>query len=340
MAINSGMPLVTILFRILDQNQLEMDAIINSIANQTYKNLEINFFCETVHLSYLKDKCEVLTCPYSINLIDVSHEKQRINRKGKFLSQAINMMRGEYLAVIEPGWRWNCDHIASLVKIAVKETDCGLVFAGTYQNVFERAPFDSTQVQRFFSELTVEDFKKHKALIDMPSFLVARHLLEPIKTLLVLFEYHEALMLFVKAKVLKMSVLFSKKITVSRVHSLELNPLNHSLEKDSVWARVARKLGNEDYEFKLVFDQVRFFQKLDNQMWIWLAVQASHIKDTPGITDTTNITETIKVGNNYFTHFVEICRKIPFLYYILRFSYRSCRSLNEMLPSYFRLARR
>ena len=270
-------PTVTVALRVPEEKAQGLDEAIDSIKEQNYPNFEVIVQCSPKLVDVIQKKLGGITQPITWLNIDDFHEGKRTCRKGKCLSSLFEHMKNDFLALIEPGWKWNYDHISTLVTAS--GTEANLTMNSIYQFVDDTtAPETSPRLERFCDAPQIQDFEEQRVLIDLPAFLIPRHLLDTTSDLSVLFEHYEAMLLFVEAAKSRTKFVFTRKFTVARLSKTQLalmqTPKTEYDQASSFWARISSKLDNPDYELKLLYDRVRVQPHIDMMMKYWLAEKA------------------------------------------------------------------
>jgi hypothetical protein len=315
-------PKVTIILRALHEKVLGLDDAIKSIAAQNYTNLEIIVLCNKLLISEISSNLNELQLSYRLIECDGFFEQTRLQRKGCYLAQAITEVTGKYVAVIEPSWKWQSDHISSLV-VNAESTKSAIVFAGCFKGGHKEAPLDSTQIPRFFGTPVASDFEDKAEYVSLSTCLLNTNLLSENNLLLRMFEHYEALMLFIRAQAQHAKISFSSKFTsIQNTQLLTQSYKSKQPEKEdnTFWGKVSKKLGNKEFELKMIYDIVRNNQAIDNESREWLLEQVGiKQKSMRMIQQSTIHPASEKTPLN---HFVEFCRHYPALYVVMRFFYR------------------
>lgn len=267
---NSAMPLVSVLFRLIDYGVKDrIMETIKGIDEQDYPNIELIVVCYAGVADYIKDKLKNFTYPWRIHIIEEVKRQKRNIKKGKILSKFFKFMNGQYIAIIELGWKWHANHISSLIRLCSDTSS--LAVSATFADDGLRAPRDVSKLDRFFAIPEAEYFEwDPMCLLDLPAILLARSLFDRVLCLIDLFEYQEALLFFMEAQLQGKKVAFSKKFTTKRFVDVTVKTELVKKSSKAFWKKASDKLGLPEYERKLIFDRVRFSPNVKEEVKRWL----------------------------------------------------------------------
>lgn len=150
-----------------------LDLAIKSINKQSYKNIELIVVCdknvkkdlEEIFRKKTRDDIQVAFCP--LDILSMHNSDLRLMRTGELLSQAMSLIKTDFVAFLDPLEEWFEDHLSSLKRGL--EDNKGADFAyvpvlkcvwkpqAAMVDMFVREFFSPEQISKMFYELRYDN---------------------------------------------------------------------------------------------------------------------------------------------------------------------------------------